>query len=120
MKVTIGFVSAMLVLGLTGVVHAANMFAGPLFPNGVGDSCACEVVNVSNSPKNIEIQVLNKLGDPIATSGVITVPAGAANAVSSGTGGLQYCKFVNAASGNFRATITCYFNGTDVVALPAR
>ena len=66
MKVTTGFVSAMLVLGLTGVVHAANMFAGPLFPNGETDSCACEVVNVSNSSKTVEIQVLNKVGSVIA------------------------------------------------------
>ena len=120
MKTTTMFASTMLVLGVAGMAHAASMFAGPLFPNGASDSCSCDAVNVSGSPKTIEIQVLDKAGASLNTSGMIAIPAGGARSVSSGTAGLQYCKFVNASATNFRAAITCRFDGTEVVAMPAR
>ena len=119
MNVMTILVSAMLVFGLTGVAHAANMIAGPLFPNGTTDSCACEIVNVSTSTRTVDIQALNK-GGVIIDHRVSSLAAGAGDAVSSGVPGFQYCKFINASPTFFRATISCVFNGTDVVALPAR
>jgi hypothetical protein len=120
MKRTAVVGSALLVLGSTAVVHAASMVAGPLFPNGVSDSCSCLAVNVTSSARTIDIQVLDKGGLVIASSGPTSIPAGGAEAIHSGVGGAQYCTFVNASSSNFRGTMTCVYNGTDVVAVPAR
>jgi hypothetical protein len=119
MRVTKILVTAMLVLGPTAVAHATNMVTGPLFPNGAADSCACEIVNISTGTKIVDIQVLNKGGGIIQHQSSTLAP-GAADTLNSGVAGLQYCKFVNASPVYFRATISCVFNGTDVVAQPAR
>jgi hypothetical protein len=118
MKATTVLISAVFLLGLTGVAHATNMFAGPLFPNGATDGCVCEIVNVSTSSRTLEIQALNKGGVVTATSGTITLAPGVGDALNNPTAGFQYCKFMNASPSYFRATIVCSFDGS-IVAVPA-
>jgi len=106
------------------VARAANMFAGPLFPVG-DDTCECEIVNVTTTAKNVQILAISSGGTVLSDTGVMSLPPGQAVAAVSGASGQQYCKFVNASSLNFRASIACFFTGatsagSDFVALPAR
>jgi hypothetical protein len=116
--------AALLLLASSGMARAANMFAGPLFPAG-GDVCECEIVNVTASAKNVQIQIFDKLGSVIGDSGTLSLPPGQIASIISGVNGPQYCKFVGASEGNFRASIACFPSGdtsagSDFVALPAR
>ena len=111
MKVTTMLVSAMLVLGVAGVAHATNMFAGPL---NATSGCTCVIVNVTTTTKTVFIQLLNKGGIEV-THLTAVLDAGEADGVSAATSSLNYCKFTNAAPVSFRAMIVC-----DSVAAPAR
>src|SRR5215472_13717542 len=105
MKVTALLVGALLFLAANDVAHAANMFAGPLFPTG-DDTCECEIVNVSTTAKSIQIQVISGTGTVLSDTGVFNLAAGQAAAeISSSSNQLQYCKFVNASATSFRASI---------------
>jgi len=115
MRVKAALVGAMLFFGLNGVAHAVNMIAGPLS----GDSCSCFIVNVSSSPKQVEIQGLDKGGNT-ANSLTKTLNPGAADGIPINSASVQYCKFVNASPTNFRATMQCSNGTTGFFALPAR
>jgi hypothetical protein len=125
MNATRALVTALLLLlPLTDVARAANMFAGPLFPTG-DDTCECEIVNVTATAKNVQIQAIDGTGAILTDTGVMSLAAGQAVAAISGSNGQQYCKFINASATNFRASIACFFSGptsagSDFVALPAR
>lgn len=120
MRLTTLCAGVLLIVGSTGAAEAASMVAGPLFPNGVSDTCSCLAVNVSGGTRTIDVQVVDKTGTVLNSSSPVALDAGEATSVNSTTGGLLYCRFVNASSGSFRATMTCYYNGTEVVAVPAR
>src|SRR5262245_47623316 len=107
----------LMLFGISATTYAATMFAGPLYPNGISDSCDCQIVNVSSGTKTIEIEVLNKTGGIIVQSGSISLQAGDIYVLSSGTPGAQYCKFINVSPTYFRAMIGCFFNGTNFVTL---
>ena len=120
MRASTGLVVAVLVLGLAGAAHAASMFAGPLFPNGVSNSCACEAVNISSGTKTIQIQILNKANHVLAETAMEAVAKGSAGpqAIYLG-GGFMWCKFVNASPTYFRGTMTCHADD-QVMVVPAR
>lgn len=125
MKVTTALVGTLLFLAATDVARAASMFAGPLFPTG-DDTCECEIVNVSTTAKNVQIQVISGTGAILSDTGVFSLPAGqAAAGTSPSSNTLQYCKFVNASATSFRASMGLFRSGptsagSDFVALPAR
>jgi hypothetical protein len=120
MRTTTALLVAMLVLALAGAAHAASMFAGPLSPNGVSNSCACEAVNVSSGTKTIQIQILDKGNHVLAETAMEPVAKGSAapQAVHAG-GGFTWCKFVNASPTYFRGTMTCQADG-QIMVVPAR
>lgn len=124
MKLTAALLGSLMLLVIPEAARAANMFAGPLFPAG-NDTCECEIVNVTASPKNVQILMISGTGTVLANTGVVTVPAGHTATAVSGANGSQYCKFVNVSELNFRASIACFLSGptsagSDFVALPAR
>jgi hypothetical protein len=115
MKLTTLLGTATLILGLTGMAHAANMVAGPL---STSTGCSCLIVNVTNSPKTIHVQLLDKSGTvvPNGETGPELLPAGDIGGVTAaGVGNVHYCKFINAGATNFRASMICEGNS-----LPAR
>jgi hypothetical protein len=125
MKRTAALIGTLLSLASPPVARAASMFAGPLFPTG-NDTCECEIVNVTTSPKSVQIQVISATGTVLTDTGVFTLGAGqAAAGVSPTSNQQQYCKFVNASPTSFRASMACFLSGptsagSDFVALPAR
>ena len=125
MKRTAALIGTLLSLASPPVVHAASMFAGPLFPTG-DDACECEIVNVTTSAKSVQIQVISATGTVLTDTGVFTLAAGhAAAGISPTSNQQQYCKFVNASPTSFRASMACFLSGptsagSDFVALPAR
>ena len=115
MKLTTLLVNATLVLGLTGAAHAANLVAGPL---NTSTGCSCLIVNVTNGPKTIHVQLLNKGGSRRGGRGTRPGAAGCgrfAAVTAPGDGQAHYCKFINAAAASFRATMIC-----EDTAVPAR
>ena len=115
MKVTTLLVTATLVLGLAGAAHAANLVAGPL---NTSTTCSCLIVNVTNGPKTIHIQLLNKGGVVVPGGELLPVLLEAgdvAGVTAPGEGQAHYCKFINAAAASFRATMIC-----EETAVPAR
>jgi hypothetical protein len=124
MKLMAMLVGALVLVAGTGIARAANMFAGPLIAAG-NDACECEILNVTATPKNVQIAVIDGTGQVLGQSPVFSLPAGHAASIISGSSGMQYCKFVNASELNFRASIACFPSGatsagSDFVALPAR
>lgn len=85
----------------------------------VGDGCVCKIANVSTSAKTITIQTVDK-GGTVTDVKNTTIPAGATDALTSTLASLQYCKFLNTSALSFRATMTCTYNGTSVMTVPAR
>ena len=115
MKLTTLLGTATLILGLTGIAHAANMVAGPLTTS---TGCSCLIVNVTNSAKTIHVQLLDKGGTvvPGGELGPELLQAGDINGVTAaGVGNFHYCKFLNAGAGSFRASMIC-----EGAVLPAR
>jgi hypothetical protein len=115
MKLTTLLITATLVLGLAGASHAANLVAGPL---STSTGCSCLIVNVTNSPKTIHVQLLHKGGGvvPGGELGPELLDAGeVAGVTAAGLGQVHYCKFINAAAASFRATMIC-----EDTAVPAR
>jgi hypothetical protein len=115
MKLTTLLGTATFVLGLTGMAQAVTMVAGPLTTT---TSCSCLIVNVTTSAKTIHVQLLDKTGTvvPNGELGPQLLQGGDINGVSApAVGNFMYCKFINAATTSFRASMVC-----DGVALPAR
>jgi hypothetical protein len=124
MKVTAVMTGALLLFALGGVAQAANMFAGPVY--GVfPDSCECELVNIATSTKtNLRVEMIDQNGVAFLSTLPFSLAAGRAAAFNAPAGGNSapfYCKFTNASSTSFRASIGCYGGtGSDFVVVPGR
>jgi hypothetical protein len=124
MKLAAVLSSVVLLFTIPSMAQAANLFAGPVF-GGDGDSCACELANISTSNKtNIKIEMFDRTGALKATVGPFSLAAGASAFLNSTTDdgtSPVYCKFTNVSATAFRAIVGCFTGvASDFVAVPGR
>lgn len=107
-------------LALTGVAHAATLVSPPLVPEG-NNFLDCYLVNVSDSPRAVIIQVFSREGTVIEEVETTLDPGEEDVARATSPEQPRYCKFiVDGTRQEFRASILVRKNGVGALsALPA-
>ena len=95
----LGMAGVVLVVGAGAPAEAATLFTPP-FSAPFGGSALCTVVNVSDTPRSVEIEMLTFSGAPVPSAScsavngeAVTVNAGAVSAIACTGNGYRYCRF---------------------------
>ena len=111
------------VIAWTGAAAAADvLFSPPLVPEGQ-NTLDCYLVNVSNAPRQVKIEVFSREGNVVEGGGIITVLGPGQEDVARPTADLlpRYCKFtVQGKRRDFRASVLVRDDAVGAIsALPA-
>ena len=112
-----------LIWGGTAAAAATDvLFSPPLVPEG-GNTLDCYLVNVSNTPRQVKIEVFNRAGEVVENGTVTTTLGPGQEDVARATADQlpRYCKFtVQGKKGNFRASVLVRDEAVGAIsALPA-
>jgi hypothetical protein len=108
-------------LALSGVAHAATLVTAPLVPEG-NHFLDCYLVNVSEEPRAVTIQVFSREGAVIESIDTTLEPGEEDVARATSDEQPRYCKFiVDGRKLDFRGSILVRKNGVGAIsALPAQ
>jgi len=107
-------------LAMTGTGYAVTLFSPPLVPEG-DNFLDCYLVNVSNAPRDVTIQVFNRDGVAVETVETTLAPGQEDVARALSNQNPRYCKFeVEGKKSYYRASILVRQDGVGAIsALPA-
>jgi hypothetical protein len=113
------FITTMLVLALSGVAQAAELFTPPfVISDGLFE---CRILNVSTTDRTVQVQLFDTSGNVIEDSGEVTLePLGDLLASAGTTKFPFFCKFtVQGGKGSIRASGSHRQLGNTTLVVPA-
>ena len=105
---------------LAGTAHAVTLFSPPLVAEG-NNVLDCYLVNVSQQPRNVNIQILSREGTVLLSVPTVLAPGQEDVARAPAAQLPRYCKFIaQGLATHFRASVLVRQDGVGAIsALPA-